>query len=736
MALAEFSSRPAPTPQDDFALEEELLRSRQENDPETNPEGEAANEPEDPVARLMRWGDPKVNLNIATELTDEQLSTIGQQVIEETAIDETSRKEWLETGRKAMDLCLQKVVAKTSPWPSASNVIFPLMTQAADQFAARAYPAIIQNRNVVKGVVSGDDNGIPQMDEATGQPMIDPQTQQPVWAQPPGAKAACAIRIGDHMSWQLVEEQSEWEGETDTLLHVLPVIGCEFRKSYYDPDLGRNVATRVSAENMIINYWAKSMETAPRLTEVISLYPYEIKERAASGFYKQHDYISRPVGAKVDSTDKDAPHAFLEQHRRLDLDNDGYPEPYIVTVHRDSMKVARIVAGYDIEDGIKTNAQTGMIAVIKAVHYYTKYDFMPNKEGGIYGWGFGHLLSHINISINTVLNMLIDAGTLQNTGGGFVGKGLSMHSGNLSFRPGELKPVSAIGSTIRDSVYMLEHKGPSAVLFSLLGTLLEAGKDISSVKDILAGDLKAQTMSPTVFMALVEQGLKVFTAIYKRIHRSLKDEFEKLYRLNRLYLEEQSSYRKGSAWRKISREDYDADTGVDPVSDPTMVVDAQRMARTQVLAEFVNDARCDGKEILRRIFEAANISDIDKIIKAQPDTNPELILQAAELELRAVDVKAGVLLKISQALKNMAEADAKVVEPMQMWTQIQMQGLQNEYERLNAKPNGPGGSASGSEGAGSGADAGMEAPPMQPGGIPVLPRPPGGPDKAAPGMVA
>lgn len=736
MALAEIANYSPPV--DDMALEEELLRSRQENDPETQPEGEAAKEAEDPIARLMRWGDPMVNVNIATELSDEELSSIGMKVIEEAQIDENSRKEWLETGRKAMDLCLQKVQAKTSPWPGSSNVIFPLMTQAADQFAARAYPAIIQNRNVVKGVVSGDDNGIPQIDPQTRMPVIDPQTQEPMWEQKPGAKAERAARIGDHMSWQLIEEQPEWEGETDVLLHVLPVVGCEFRKCYYDPDMGRNVATRVSAENLIINYWAKSMETAPRLTEVISLYPYEIKERVASGFYKEHEYIAQPVGKKADLTDKDSPHEFYEQHRRLDLDNDGYPEPYIVTVHKDSMKVARIVAGYDIDGGIKSNAQTGKIAVIRPVHYYTKYDFMPNKEGGIYGWGFGHLLSHINISINSVLNMLIDAGTLQNTGGGFVGKGLSMHSGNLSFRPGELKPVSAIGSTIRDSIYMLDHKGPSPVLYTLLGTLMEAGKDISSVKDILSGDLKAQTMSPTVFMALVEQGLKVFTAIYKRIHRSLKDEFEKLFRLNRLYLEEQASYRRGAAWKMIKREDYEADTGVDPVSDPTMVVDAQRMARTQVLAEFKDDPLCDGIEIRRRIFEAASIADVDKILKTQQDSNPELILKAAELELKSIDIKAGVLLKISQALNNMAQADAKIMEPMQTWTQLQLTGLQNEYDRLSssAKPDGQGGPAPGSAGVRPEGLPGMAPSPDDTGGASLLPGLPGGPDQGPPAEMA
>lgn len=698
MSLADLATPQSP----DYSIEDDLMEQQREEAPEEGDDLESAPK-EDAVTKLMRWGDPTVSLNIATELSDIALGSIGMRVIEETEIDISSRSHWLEQGKKAMELALQKTKERTYPWPRAANVIFPLMTQAADQFAARAYPGIIQNRNVVKGIVSGQDEGTPQIDPATQQPVMD-EKGQPVWQVPPGAKAARAQRIGDHMSWQLIEEQDEWEGETDTMLNVLAIIGCEFRKTYYDPDLGRNMAVRVSAENLIINYWAKSMATAPRLTEVIHLYPYQIKERIESDFFVRQDYISS-VG---NNQDRDAPQVFYEQHRRLDLDGDGYPEPYIVTVHKESMKVCRIVARYDIEDGIKTHAETGKIAKVVPVHYYTKYDFMPNKEGGIYGQGFGQLLTPINESINSTLNMLLDAGHLQNTGGGFIGKGLSMHAGTVSFRPGEYKVVNAVGNSIRESVVPLVHAGPSAVLLTLLGTLIEAGKDISSVKDVLAGELKAQTMSPTVFMALIEQGLKVFTSIYKRIHRSLKDEFEKLYRLNRLYLQEQTSYRIGDQWKKIERADYEAGAGVDPISDPTMVVDAQRMARTQVLAEFKDDPLCNGLEIRKRIFEAAGITDIEKVIKGDPAPNPELMLKASELEIKMMGAKVGVLVGLSQVFKNLADADAKVMEPFMQWQQIQLQGIKNEYDAINAKSAGNPAGGAGNE---PGGLPGMEVPP-------------------------
>ena len=207
MALADLASTPptpAPSPPDPYALEAEMMAQQQQDEPQSG-DTQAQPEKEDPVARLMRWGDPTKAINIAMELSEVQLSMIATRVLDETQIDEKSRTDWLKQGKDAMDMCLQKTKAKNSPWPGCSNVIFPLITQAADQFAARAYPAIIANRNVVKGVVSGDDDGTPETDQQTGQPVIDPTTQQPVWAVAPGEKAKQAQRIGDHMSWQLVE---------------------------------------------------------------------------------------------------------------------------------------------------------------------------------------------------------------------------------------------------------------------------------------------------------------------------------------------------------------------------------------------------------------------------------------------------------------------------------------------------------------------------------------------------
>jgi chaperonin GroES len=640
------------------------------------------------IERLIYWSNPKDTVNIAYELSDEKLGEIGMIVVEETAIDEKSREDWWDAAKEGRDMALQRTEAKNYPWPDCSNVIFPLITSAADQFAARAYPAIIKDRNVVKGVVQGDDNGEKAPAAAPGGDMMaammghngGPAAEE--WLVPPGAKAARAKRIGDHMSYQMLEEMPEWEDDTDKLLNILPIEGCVFRKTYRDFADARNVSTMVQAEHLIINYWAKSLETAPRVTEVLRLYPNEVQEHINSGFFLNENYGPDNAAAN----DKDHPLEFLEQHRRLDLDDDGYTEPYVVTVHRDSMRVARIVARWDATDGgiKRVPGSTDKVAKITPVHYYTKYDFLPNKEGGIYGFGFAHVLRTLNEAVNSTLNMLLDAGTMSNTGGGFIGKGLGMMSGDVTFGPNEWKVVNSVGQDISRSIVPLPRNEPSPVLFQLLGMLIDAGKDISSVKDVLTGDVRAQTMSPTVFMALVEQGLKVFTAIYKRVFRGLKSEFRKVYRLNRIYMDEVAEYQVGDQWSTVSRADYQAGTAVVPVSDPTMVVDAQKMARAQVLAEFKDDPLLNGKEIRKRLLEAAGIENPDDILKSDPAPNPEMIARVAELEIKALAAKADVLVKISQAIKNMADADAKVMEPFQQWAALQLQQVKNEYEHLAA----------------------------------------------------
>lgn len=721
---------------------------------------------------------------------EDQIEEIAARVKADYDIDENSRNDWKEKYRKWLDFALQISQQKTYPWPNASNIIYPLMTSAAIQFHARAYPAIIRDRNVVKGTVIGPDNGIPNPvppPQAIGAPPggplpglpgptpppgpmapppgpmagppsgppppgpgmpppgmpgpgMAPPKQLPLadeppqgWAVPPGAKEIRAEKIGRHMSWQLLNEQEEWEPQTDSLLITLPIVGTMFRKTYYDPAQRRNVSETVDAMAMCVNYYAKSFETAPRQTELIRLYPDEIETMIRSGLYLDHsdgdDEAWKAYGhdngtnedERQDSNsqqDDDAFVTFLEQHRRWDLDGDGYPEPYIITVARDNGKLARIRAGYDM-DGIHWNAK-GKVRKIDKIAVYTKYGFIPSPDSKVYDLGFGHLLFPINEAVNTTLNQMFDAGHLQIVGGGFIGSGLSVNTGALRFAMGEYKPVNTIGGNIRDNVFPLPFPGPNPILMQLLTFLTEAGERVASVKDVMVGDMPGDNTSGITTLAVIEQGLKVFSAIYKRVHRSLGYEFKKLYRLNRLHGSANGGYQDGGTWRGVTREDYEKGAGVEPISDPQMVTDMQRLGRAQFLLTFKDDPRVKGGMVILDAFRAAMIPTPEKYMNnAPPPEDPKVVLKNRELDIRQakeareLDIRehreiVDLMLRRehdkSMIVKDIAQAELFLAQARKLdndaqidWVEQHLQRLRDAVDAIGAlqEPNPPGAAGAG-----------------------------------------
>lgn len=587
---------------------------------------EEDSQPEDIINELMRL---RAVPNIADELDDNQLQEIGTEVVEGAEIDLGSREEWEARTKAGMDLALQKGHPKVFPWPNAANIRYPLMTTAAIQFAARAYPAIIDNNSVVKTQILGPD--------------------------PNGERKIIADRVSSHMSWQCLTEMDEWEPDVDKMLHNLPIVGCAFKKTYFSPELGRNRSDFVSAFDLIVNWHAPTLSVAPRITHEFTLYPDQIESRVRAGSFLTFDY-QPPEDAP---TDDDAGQKFWEQHRRLDLDDDGYSEPYIVTVHKETKKVVRIKANYD-EDTIRVDPATGKIIGIDAIQYFTKIPFIPHPDGGFYDVGFAWLLSPLNEAINTVINQLLDAGTLANTGGGFIGSGLRLKGGTLRFQPGQYQEVDVPGGVAKDNIVPLVFPGPSPVLFQMLGLLIDAGKEVASVKDVLTGTEPKGNTPATTTIAIIEQGLKVFTAIYKRIHRALKDEFSKLYRLNQKYLDPEMQAAFQSEGPQVQTGDYKGKpTDIIPISDPTMVSDMQRMARAQFLQGFLGYGLND-QEIYTRVFSAAGIENIPALMPQKPQgPSPEALAQFAELSAKVDQMHADAENKRANAMRALAEAEAE-----------------------------------------------------------------------------
>lgn len=589
--------------------------------------------------------------NLVPALKEADVNRIGTEALAEYQIDLASCEEFHKKYDRAMSMATQETKPKTFPWVGASNVVYPLLTEAAIQFQARAYPAIIDGQNVVKGRVLGND--------------------------PDGNKRERADRVAAYMNWQFLNDIPGWEEDTDRLLLQLPIVGCVLRKSWHDPIRNQCNSETVTAKDFVVHYNTTSLDKAPRFTHVLRYYPHEIE-----AFIRSGQWVKVPYQGD-DGSDPHSIVEFYEQCRLIDMDGDGLPEHYVVTLTQDGA-VARIVACYDMDGIFVTSPALGkqmslaelmdaakqqpgqaetLMADMKVVRierkdYFTKYGFIPNPDGSFYDLGFGTLTDALAAAVNTIINQLIDAGTLANMQGGFLGGGTKIKSGNMRFTPGEWKRVEGITSgPLRDNILPLQLPGPSPVLFQLLGMLIDGIKGITSVSDILSGNQDSQT-APTTALALIEQGQKVFTAIYQRIHRSLGQECKVVFCLDRDYLDEEQYFALDDNPQVVGRADFqDKDLDVQPVSDPRAINDRVKMAKAELLAQHNGDPLVNQVEIRKRQFEAAGIDNIKPLLDVPAAPHPPDAVKAmADTENSTAKRKADVRATDALTAKTLIEA--------------------------------------------------------------------------------
>ena len=600
----------------------------------------------------------KKSNNIAEMLDEEELAEIGQQVVTGYEIDDNSRAEWTQIVDQAMDIAKQVMTKKSFPWENASNIKYPLIAQASIDYASRTLPEIIQNDKIVKAVVVGRDDD--------------------------NSKYARADRVSKFMSYQLMEQHSDWEEGTDALLHILPILGTVFKKTYYDENEKYNCSELCYPDKIVVNYKTSSMESARRVTHCISLSDNDIVERQRRGLFSECDLVEL---SKEYSEDMDCPREFLEQHCYLDLDEDGYKEPYIVTVHKESRKVLRIVNRFkDIEKN-----KEGEVLRITAEQYFTDYHFIKSPDGGFYSMGFGSLLLPINKAINSLINQLIDSGTLNNMQGGLIGRGLRLKNGQIQFKMGQWQVLDAAnGDDIRKSVFPWPTKEPSGTLFSLLSLLMQVGKDLSSTTDVLSGKQPAQNVASTTISQLVEQGTKVFVAINKRVYRSLKKEYRKLYRLNSKHLSQDEYENVLDDPAADVKKDFDLG-GVDilPVADPAVSTESQRMYRAGALQQL---RTADPREVDRMFLEAMQL-DVETIKRLLPEKDPnqapppeaqKIMAETQRLQAEIAKISAEATLaaesnKMEQMklMQFMKESDSRIEEAVARVWKMQQDALHN-----------------------------------------------------------
>jgi len=533
--------------------------------------------------------------DISESLEDEDLASIANDVIDNFEADKESRADWESMFERGFDLLGLRLEYGTEPFEGACTAVHPLLIESAVKFQSKASGELFPSRGPVKAQIFGKSSPDKEMQ---------------------------ANRVQNFMNYQLTEQMPEYFDEFERMLFHLPLIGSSFKKMYYDATIKRPKSEFIPIDQFYVSYYATDLGNADRYTHVIYRSPVELARDIQVGVYQDVDLPTPSVGTmtafseKMDtiiglspSSDNDPQYILLEQHCYLSLDEEDEALPYIVTVEQQSRQVLSIRRNYKQDDPNK-----------EKISHFVHYRFVPGF--GFYGLGLIHFLGNLTMSATAAMRSLIDAGQFANLPGGFKAKGVRMVGDNDPISPGEFKEVEATGIDLSKAIVPLPYKEPSSTLFQMLNFVAAAGQRFADSTEQVISDAASYGPVGTT-MALLEASSKFFTAIHKRIHKSQKDEFRILARIDYDYLPEEYPYDVPYEDRSIFKNDFDGRIDIVPVSDPNIPSNAHRMMMANMALQMAQQSppgMFNLEALNRTILNAANMPNVEEILppKIQP----------------------------------------------------------------------------------------------------------------------
>ena len=542
--------------------------------------------------------------NLAEILPDNVLSSLSSELTGHFETDVNSRKDWIDSFVKGLELLGLKYEERSEPWEGACGVFHPLLNEAAIKFQSETIMEVFPASGPVKTQIIGK------------------VTRE---------KEEAAARVRDEMNYQLTEAMVEYRPEHERLLYSLGLSGSAFKKVYFDPSLNRQVAVFIPAEDVVVPYGASNIESAERVTHVMRKTKNERRKLQVAGFYRDvelgepqkilDDVEKRKAEEQGYSATEDDRYRILEMHVNLNLegyedkDEDGEETgialPYVVTIEKGTSTVLAVRRNYLEDDPQKLKRQ-----------HFVHYTYIPGF--GFYGLGLIHLVGGYARAGTSILRQLVDAGTLSNLPGGLKSRGLRVKGDDTPIAPGEFRDVDVPSGSIRDNILPLPYKEPSQVLNMLLGQIVEDGRRLASIADLKISDMSAQAPVGTT-MAILERMLKVMSAVQARVHFTLKQELKLLKDIVRDYCAEEYTYEvDGNDNRGIKKEDFEH-VEIIPVSDPNAATMGQRIVQYQAVMQLAQAAPqiYDLPVLHRQMLEVMGIKNANKIVPIEEDQKPK-----------------------------------------------------------------------------------------------------------------
>ena len=540
--------------------------------------------------------------NLAEYMDDNDLLTLGSELVGLYNADKESRHDWEESYIKGLDLLGMKFENRTTPWDGACGVFHPMLSEAVVRFQSQTIMEIFPASGPAKTSIVGT--------------LTDEKVKQ-------------AQRVQDYLNYMMTVKMPEYRTETEKLLFSLPIAGSAFRKVYYDENLGRACSMFVPAEDFVVSYGAADLETAERATHVMKKSSNEVLKLQQKGFYRDVDLPApapdtTEIAAKYSKLTGDNPnyevdsrHTLLEIMVNVDLAGfedllEGEPTeiglPYVITIDKSSNIILSIRRNWQESDDLKLKRQ-----------HFVHYQYLPGL--GFYGFGLVHMIGGLTKSATSLLRQLVDAGTLANLPGGLKARGLRIKGDDSPIMPGEFRDVDVPGGIIRDNITFLPYKEPSAVLHQMLQEIVQDGRRFASAADVKAADINGEAPVGTT-LALLEREMKVLSAVQARVHASMKQELQILCDIVADY--GPTEYPYDTEENVLTSEDFDDRVDIIPVSDPNAGTMAQRIMQYQAALQLAAQApQMYNLPLLhRQMLEVLGIRDAGKIIPDENDIPP------------------------------------------------------------------------------------------------------------------
>jgi hypothetical protein len=436
----------------------------------------------------------------------------------------------------------------------ANKVVHPMLVEACVDFSARFMKEVFPPSGPVKSKILGE-------------------------AEP--EKLEKARRKAEFMNWQTTQQMPELRGELEQLSTQLPLGGGQYLKLMWSPQWKRPTAEFIAIDDIYLPFAATNFYSAERKTHVQYVTKSEFNRRMKAGMYTEVDLGSpdqvefskatiandKIEGREDTSYNEDGLRTIFEIYTHLDF-GDGM-EPYIISIDKSTRKALSLYRNWEPEDQRR-----------KELDWIVEFPFVPWR--GAYPIGLTHMIGGLSGAATGALRALLDSAHIQN-----IPTLLKLKGGpggqTINLQPTEVVEIEggALVDDIRKLAMALPFNGPSPTLFQLLGFLVDAGKGVVQTSFEKLSDQNPNAPVGTT-LALIEQGMVVFSSIHSRLHNSMARVFAILHRINSAYLTEEDIEAMENGL-DVKPEDFDGPMDVVPVSDPAIFSEAQRFAQVQAV---------------------------------------------------------------------------------------------------------------------------------------------------------